>query len=65
MKIYIPSISNKMSSCHICLLAKQRRLPFTSNINMSAKAFDLIHRNTWGPFHISSHYGHRYFYNPC
>ena len=47
--------------CYICPLAKQKRLPFGSSNNLSSCPFDLIHCDTWGPFHLPSHTGHRYF----
>lgn len=47
--------------CLVCPLAKQKRLPFVSNNNMSSSPFDLIHIDTWGPFSIESVAGFRYF----
>lgn len=47
--------------CYICPLAKQHRLPFTSNNHLSTSPFDLIHCNIWGPYQTTSHTGHRYF----
>ena len=55
---------NKTSStvpCYICPLAKQRRLSFISHHNMSDSPFDLIHCDIWGPYHLNSYSGHRYF----
>ncbi|XP_022856063.1 uncharacterized protein LOC111377235, partial [Olea europaea var. sylvestris] len=46
---------------NVCPLAKQRRLSFVSNNHFSANAFDLVHCDTWGPYHVASHSGHRYF----
>lgn len=40
---------DKCKSCLICPLAKQRRLAFISNHNVSASPFDLMHCNVWGP----------------
>lgn len=36
----------------ICPLAKQRRLSFTSHNHISPNAFDLIHCDTWGLYHV-------------
>ena len=49
--------------CSVCPLAKQRRLSFVSNNQLSKCAFDLIHCDTWGrithllvmDMHIFSH----------
>ena len=47
LKSFIGALPITMSSlhksdvCHVCLLAKQNRLPFVSN-NMSKSAFDLV-----------------------
>jgi len=35
--------ANKMIDCELCPLAKQKRLPFTSNSHISSHFFDLIH----------------------
>lgn len=43
------------SPCHVCHLAKQRRLLFLSCGNISDKPFDLINCDIWGPYHIESH----------
>ena len=42
-------------------MAKQKRLPFVSYNNLSAKSFDLIHIDIWGAFHISTIAGHKFF----
>lgn len=55
------SLSLSNSHCSICPLAKQRRLPFHSQNKMSENCFDLIHIDIWGPFHIQTHEGFRYF----
>ena len=51
----------KSQPCYICPLAKQRRLSFASNNNTSACMFDLVHWHTWGPCHVSSYKGFRYY----
>ena len=45
----------------ICPLAKQKRLSFPSQNNMSSHAFDLLHIDTWGPFSVSTTEGYKYF----
>lgn len=52
---------NKCDHCSICNLEKQRKLPFPSSITTSHSTFDLIHCEIWGPFHIMTPQGHRYF----
>ncbi|KAI3729444.1 hypothetical protein L6452_18102 [Arctium lappa] len=49
------------SSCIVCPLSKHKRLPFVSLDNVCDKSFDLVHLDTWGPFHMSDKNGHRYF----
>ncbi|XP_022861542.1 uncharacterized protein LOC111381922 [Olea europaea var. sylvestris] len=53
---------NKHLPCYICPIAKQRRLSFESNNNLSRKPFDLLHCDIWGPYHVPSHLGYRYFF---
>lgn len=45
--------------CEICPKAKQHRLPFPTSKSTSGKAFELIHVDTWGPYHTKTHVGHR------
>lgn len=52
---------HKSEVCPVCPLAKQKRLPFVSNNNMSKSAFDLVHLDVWGPFGIESIEGYKYF----
>ncbi|KAL5557118.1 hypothetical protein UlMin_039354 [Ulmus minor] len=59
--LYDNSEFNKTIPCYICPLAKQRRLSFTSNNHMSQFPFDLVHCDIWGPYHVSSHSGYRFF----
>ena len=47
--------------CTICPLAKQKRLPFPSNNNMSTKPFALIHVDVWGPYSVCTYDGFRFF----
>ncbi|KAI9178269.1 hypothetical protein LWI28_024501 [Acer negundo] len=52
---------NKASPCYICPLAKQRRLSFDSHNHLSQSSFDLVHCDIWGPYHVPSYNGFRYF----
>ena len=56
-------VSNKMRHfvCDICPQAKQHRLPFLVSSISTTKAFELIHVDTWGPYHTKTYSGHRYF----
>ncbi|KAL5782709.1 hypothetical protein ACOSP7_007738 [Xanthoceras sorbifolium] len=60
-ELQIPVSTRLPSHCAICHFAKQKRLPFISHNNMSTKPFDLIHLNIWGPFHVSTTKGHKFF----
>lgn len=53
--------SHSSTPCYICPLAKQRKLSFVSCNNMSTLPFDLIHCDSWGPYHVTSHSSRRYF----
>ena len=55
------SLSQLLSHCQTCHMAKQRRLPFISNNHLSATPFDLIHINIWGPFHVQTQADNRFF----
>ena len=47
--------------CDICPKARQQRLPFPlSNITTSFP-FELLHVDTWEPYHTKTHAGHRFF----
>ncbi|XP_022853469.1 uncharacterized protein LOC111374938 [Olea europaea var. sylvestris] len=54
---------NKHMPCYIWPLAKQRRLSFDSNNNLSNNPFDIIHCYIWGPYQFTSYLGYRYFLN--
>jgi len=58
-----PSFNKDFCSlpCDICPRAKQHRLPFKSSSITSTQPFDLIHVDTWGPYHVKTANGHRYF----
>ena len=46
--------------CYVCPLANKRRLSIISN-NHTAKPFDFIHCDIWGPYHSPTYAGHRFF----
>ena len=63
------SCCNKTSSsCTVCPIDKQRRLPFT---HISKSSFDLVHVDIWGPYSVPSLNGSKYLltnmdnYNKC
>lgn len=39
----------KYVPCVVCPLAKQRKLPFLSNVHTYHNVFELIHCEVWGP----------------
>ncbi|KAE9589571.1 putative RNA-directed DNA polymerase [Lupinus albus] len=47
--------------CHICHLAKQKRLPYSNSVSRSANVFDIVHIDIWSPMSMPSTSGHRYF----
>jgi len=47
--------------CEICPKAKQQRLPFQLSTISSTFPFELVHVDTWGPYHTKIHAGHRFF----
>ena len=53
--------SNDAPTCTVCPLAKQKRLPFPNNNHLSLKSFDLLHIDIWGPYHVTTVEGYRYF----
>ena len=57
------SHDHKMNNipCSACPLAKQRRLSFVSHNHLSKCAFNLIHCDIWGPYHVPTYNEHRYF----
>ncbi|XP_070049984.1 uncharacterized protein [Nicotiana tomentosiformis] len=62
----IPEISSIISStlsfpCTICPMARQTRLPFPDSSIHSSKPFELIHVDTWGPYHTPTYSGSKNF----
>lgn len=47
--------------CSVCPLARQTRLPFPDSSIQSSSPFQLIHVDTWGPYHSPTSGGARYF----
>ena len=47
--------------CSICPLAKQKHLPYISQNNICANAFDLLHTDIWRPFSAPTPEGYKYF----
>jgi len=45
----------------ICPKAKQHRLPFPTSHISTSSTFELLHIDTWGPYHTKTPVGHRYF----
>ena len=47
--------------CEVYPKAKQHRLPFLVSNTTVASVFELIHVDTWGPYHTKTHSGQKYF----
>ena len=47
--------------CEACELGKHHRASFNLSLNKSTIPFQLIHTNVWGPSHISSLNGYKWF----
>ena len=48
--------------CYVCPLAKQQRLSFLCNNNLSEHSFNVVHYDIWGPYHVVSHKGGYHFF---
>ena len=57
----IKQINKGSFHCSVCPLAKQKHLPYVSNNNLCANAFDLLHIDIWGPFSVPTPEGYKYF----
>jgi len=60
INISVPKHSES-SPCDVCPRAKQQRLPFPLSVISSCAPFELLHIDTWGPYHTKTYTGHRYF----
>lgn len=60
--VFSPCLSSKQSfPCSVFPLARQTRLPFPNSTIHSTAPFQLIHIDTWGPYHSSTSHGDKYF----
>jgi hypothetical protein len=50
-----------ISNCSGCKLAKFSVLPFNQSFFVSSSPFDLIHSDVWGPSHVATKGGSRYY----
>ncbi|KAG7581709.1 Reverse transcriptase RNA-dependent DNA polymerase [Arabidopsis suecica] len=53
--------NKKAAYCHVCHLAKQKKLSFPSRNNICNSPFELLHIDTWGPFSVETVEGFKYF----
>jgi transposase InsO family protein len=58
----LPSLDHVEQFCDVCVLTKQRRLPFPQQSSFRAKErLELMHRNLCGPVTPATPGGRRYF----
>ncbi|KAG7554602.1 Retrotransposon Copia-like N-terminal [Arabidopsis suecica] len=50
-----------LAYCHICHLAKQKKLSYHSQNHICNTNLELLHIDIWGPFSVESIDGYRYF----
>ncbi|CAL9006673.1 unnamed protein product, partial [Prunus brigantina] len=57
-----PFISSSFDHSYtVCPMAKQTRIPFSLSRTSTSSPFELLHCDIWGPHHVHSHTGARYF----
>jgi hypothetical protein len=56
--LVIPSANEH---CKVCHISKQKRLPFTNFVHITAVPFELIHCDIWGPYHVPTLDNQKYF----
>uniref|UniRef100_A0A2N9HKX8 Integrase catalytic domain-containing protein n=1 Tax=Fagus sylvatica TaxID=28930 RepID=A0A2N9HKX8_FAGSY len=56
--LVIPSANEH---CKVCHISKQKRLPFTNSVHVTAVPFELIHCDIWGPYHVPTLDNQKYF----
>lgn len=47
--------------CHVCHLAKQKKLSYSSQNHICTASFQLLHVDVWGPFSVETLEGYKYF----
>ena len=58
----LPTFSgNKNLSCDACFSFKSHRLPYSNSLHQTSKPLEIIHSDLWGPSHIISRTGNRYY----
>ncbi|XP_019251346.1 PREDICTED: uncharacterized protein LOC109230286 [Nicotiana attenuata] len=62
----IPSVACELSAkqsftCPICPLARQTRLPFPDSASTSTSLFQLVHIDTWAPYHTQTYSGYKLY----
>lgn len=65
LKKLCPEFQNISSlDCESYLFAKQHRTSLSPRVNKRlVSSFELVHYDVWGPCHVVSKTGHRYFVN--
>ena len=56
-----PLSVSKTPLCDACLASKSHHLPYSKSTHQTTKPLDIIHSDLWGPSHVISHNGHKYY----